>query len=179
MRRSNRPPMSSDRILGYILVGVFSLMVTILIWYGGWYWLGISELTALLLTVLAVVVPWLGYEAYLRSAEAAANAPAPQASASAPAQPRVGLTEWLNGWLRWLGSGEPHRGTLVFLVILFWSLFFWSLPTITFTVFTFSGWGLISIFLLVAIRSVFFRQTTIPGQEVPGASADSKSQTKS
>jgi hypothetical protein len=167
--------MSSDRILGYILVGVFSLMVTILIWYGGWYWLGISELTALLLTVLAVLVPWLSYEAFLRSAEAVANAPA---SASTPPQPRVGLTEWLDGWLRWLGSGEPHRGTLVFLVILFWSLFFWSLPTITFTVFTFSGWGLVTTFMLVLIRSVFFRQTAIPGQEVPAASADTKSQTK-
>ncbi|MGH2521581.1 MAG: hypothetical protein ACRDH2_03670, partial [Anaerolineales bacterium] len=91
-----------------------------------------------------------------------------------------GIIDWIAGWLTWLGSGESHRGTLVLLVIIFWSMFFWSLPTIQFSVLSFAGWGLISIFLLVLIRSLFFRQTTLPapGQEVPAAKAESKSQPK-
>ena len=91
--------------------------------------------------------------------------------AGAPGSHPSGILGWSDSWLKWMGNGESHRGTLVLLVVVFWSVLFWNWPNPPVQAFplviTFPFWGLLTIFGLVAIRTLFFRQTNLPGQEVP------------
>ena len=86
-----------------------------------------------------------------------------------------GVVGWADSWLTWMGNGEPHRGTLVLLVVIFWSILFWNWPAPPVRnypiVLTVPIWGLLTIFGLVTIRTMFFRQTQLPGQEVPAGDA--------
>jgi len=89
----------------------------------------------------------------------------------APGSNPGGALGWADSWLKWMGNGESHRGTLVLLVVIFWSVLFWNWPSPPVRSYsialTIPVWGLITIFGLVATRTLFFRQTNLPGQEVP------------
>ncbi len=179
----NRPTFTvTERLVGFLLCGVFALILWGLafwVWNTIFYWFVPKTDTrwdwTILLTVLALPIPFWTYQALFsperRSARSAAAAAAPEAPTPRPER-LPGL-----GWLYWLGAGELHRGTLVLLVVFFWSLFFWNWDPITMLVrqgslvFVFSFWGLLTIFGMVIIRSVFSR---LPGPEVPG-SGDTKS----
>lgn len=84
-----------------------------------------------------------------------------------------GVVGWMTSWIAWLGNGETHRGSLVMLVILFWSVLYWSVPYIQKTGFVvaFAFWGLVTTFGTIFIRALFFRRTSLPGQEVPGGAS--------
>ncbi len=185
----NRPTfVITERLVSYFVCGFFSLIllaIAYFVWQTIFVWTTWLPEWSVVLIVVVLPVPFLVYQAMftgerpLRApTESPAAAPAaPAANGQTPARPNqiAGL-----GWLYWLGAGELHRGTLVVLVVLFWSLFYWNWSTIQAmmkggqTVFAFSFWGLITIFGTVVIRSLFSR---LPGGEVPGAS-DSKSRPK-
>lgn len=152
----------------------------IAIWSWGWYQRGMSDLIALILTGGVVITAFQ----VLRLISAMNNAATPSTTATTPtpASAPVDPTDFTTDWLAWLGNGEAHRGMLVFLFLLFWTMFFWSAPIVQTLVqgnflFVFAAWGLVTVTGLVIIRSLFVRQTTLPGQEVPKAAGDSKSQT--
>ena len=188
----NRPSfMVTEKLVGYFLCGVFALIlwgIAIWMWNTFFYWFVPKAETrwdwTVVLTVLALPVPfWVYQNLYSPDRPARSATPMPAAPAQSPA---VGITTARPdrlpglGWLYWLGNGELHWGTLVLLIIFFWSLFFWNWPTVKLMweqgngVFAFSFWGLVTIFGTVLIRSVFSR---LPGAGVPG-SGDSKSKPK-
>jgi hypothetical protein len=186
----NRPTfVITERLVSYFICGFFSLALWgIAIWV--WnilfnYFVPLSDRRwdwTIVLTVVVLPLPFWVYQSLFSSdrplrTPAAPPTAAPVAGGAMPAKPDqiAGL-----GWLYWLGAGELHRGTLVILVVLFWSLFYWNWSTVQAMiergqgVFAFSFWGLITIFGMVFIRSIFSR---LPGGEVPGA-GDSKSKPK-
>ncbi len=182
----NRPSFTvTERLVGFVVCGVFALILWGLafwVWNTIFYWFVPKTDTrwdwTLVLTVLALPIPFWVYQALFspeRRASRQSSAAPEAASTPTRAERLPGL-----GWLYWLGNGELHRGTLVLLVVFFWSLFFWNWgPVVTMVnggslVFVFSFWGLITIFGMVIIRSLFSR---LPGPEVPG-SGESKSKPK-
>jgi hypothetical protein len=183
----NRPSFTvTERLVGFVLCGVFALILwgfAFWIWNVFMYWFVLRTDTrwdwTIVLTVLALPIPFWAYQAMFspdrRPAHPTAAVPAAAPAAGVRHERLPGL-----GWLYWLGNGELHRGTLVLLVVFFWSLFFWNWPTVIMLVregslvFVFSFWGLLTIFGMVIIRSIFSR---LPGPEVPGA-GDSKSKPK-
>jgi hypothetical protein len=182
----NRPSFTvTERLVGFVLCGVFALILwAITIWvfniYLFWFVPDKRWDWTIIFTVVVLPVPFWAYQAMFspdrRSAHPAATVAGTAAPAAGPRPERLpGL-----GWLYWLGNGELHRGTLVLLVVFFWSLFFWNWPQVTLLVeegslvFVFSFWGLLTIFGMVIIRTIFSR---LPGPEVPGA-GDSKSKFK-
>ena len=178
----NRPTFTiTEKLVGYVLCGVFALVlwgIAIWVWNVLFYWFVPKSNTrwdwTVILTVLALPVPFLAYR-YMFSPERPVRTAA--AATAAPTEAGARAQVPLLGWLYWLGNGELHIGTLVLLIILFWSLFYWNWSTVLAMiergqgVFALSFWGLITIFGTVIIRSAFSR---LPGREVPGAS-DSKS----
>lgn len=177
----NRPSFTvTEKLVGYFLCGVFALVlwgIAIWVWNTLFYWFVPKTDTrwdwTVVLTVLALPVPFLAYRSMF-SPDRAIRVAAPASDAT----PQMALP-FLN-WVNWLGNGEFHRGTLVVLIVFFWSLFYWNWSTVLSMmekgqgVFAFSFWGLVTIFGAVAIRSAFSR---LPGAEVPGA-GDSKSKPK-
>ncbi len=182
----NRPSFTvTERLVGFVLCGIFALILWGLafwVWNTLFYWFVPKSDTrwdwTIILTVLALPIPFWAYQAMF-SPERRGSRQAPAAPEAASAAPRAERLPGL-GWLYWLGAGELHRGTLVLLVVFFWSLFFWNWsPVVTMVnggslVFVFSFWGLLTIFGMVIIRSIFSR---LPGPEVPGG-GDSKSKLK-
>ncbi len=118
-----------------------------------WYLL-VSDVTFLVMFIILL----FPYTSLMRSFVHTGNQPS-------------GIVSWGDSWLKWMGNGESHRGTLVLLVFVFWSILFWNWPNPSVraypTVITIPVWGLLTIFGLVLLRSFFFRQTNLPGQEVP------------
>ncbi len=174
----NRPSFTvTERLVGFLLCGVFALILWgITIWafqiYLYWFVPDKRWDWTIIFTVVVLPLPFLAYQTMFspdrRSTRADVAAVAAAAEAAAPRRERLpGL-----GWLYWLGAGELHRGTLVLLVVFFWSLFFWNWDPILLLVkqgslvFVFSFWGLLTTFGMVIIRSIFSR---LPGPEVPGS----------
>ena len=161
------------------MCGVFALIlwgIAYWVWWFAYKWFSWVTEPMQLFTLLALPVPFWAYQTMFSPERRAARQAAPEAGAAGLKPGRLpGL-----GWLYWLGNGELHRGTLVLLVVFFWSLFFWNWPPVVAMVnggslvFIFSFWGLLTIFGMVIIRSLFSR---LPGPEVPGA-GDSKSKPK-
>ncbi len=177
MRSPYRPP-SSEEAVSYILVGLFTLVVwgiAAYVWYQAYLWYEFVAPITFLITFLVLPVPYWLYQSF-RQANTGAVTPA--SPTAAPGRERAaappGLGSWYSDWLIWLGNGETHRGTLVLLVLVFWSILYWSWPNIQLTAFNFAIYGLATIFGMVIIRSVFFRQTNLPGEEVPSASGEAK-----
>jgi hypothetical protein len=178
----NRPSFTvTERLVGFLLCGVFALILWgIAIWafniYLFWFVPDKRWDWTIIFTAVVLPVPFWAYQSMFSPERRAARhgAAAPDAQAATGTRP-PGL-----GWLYWLGNDEWHRGTLVVLVVFFWSLFFWNWPTVVVMVregslaFVFSFWGLLTVFGTVIIRSIFSR---LPGQGVPGP-GDSKSKPK-
>ena len=172
----NRPSFTvTERLVGFLLCGVFAMILwAIAIWafniYLFWFVPDKRWDWTVIFTIVVLPVPFWAYQAMFsperRSARSAAGEAVPGAGVPRPDR-LPGL-----GWLYWLGNGELHRGTLVLLVVFFWSLFFWNWDPIILLVrqgslvFVFSFWGLLTIFGMVIIRSLFSR---LPGPEVPGS----------
>ena len=169
----------TEKLVGYFICGVFALIlwgIAYWVWWVAYKWFIWVTEPMQLLTILALPIPFLAYRAMFSPDRPARSAPVPMpATPGASPAPRAYMPGL--GWLYWLGNGELHRGTMVVLVILFWSLFYWNWSLVTTMVLeqqgvlAFSFWGLITIFGTIVIRSVFSR---IPGAEVSGPS-DSKS----
>jgi hypothetical protein len=184
----NRPSfVITERLVSYFVCGFFSLIllgIAYVVWHTLWLWFSVIPEWSVVLIVIVLPLPFWVYQSMF-SVDRPIR-PAPSAAPAAPAAPAAGVLPARPGqipglgWLYWLGAGELHRGTLVILVVLFWSLFYWNWSTVQAmvergeTVFAFSFWGLITIFGMVFIRSIFSR---LPGGEVPGA-GDSKSKPK-
>jgi len=186
MRRSNnQPPLNFGQLLAGLAVVAVAVAVSVWIWWRFWYWDGYSELQTLginLLVLAAIPILYMAYRAVFQpSSSTTVPPPAPPSGNPAPgAPPRpTGLFGWADDWLRWMGNGETHRGTLVVLVCVFWSILYWNWPAPDIQrlpfVLTFPAWGLLTIFGLVAIRQSFFRQTNLPSQEVSAAGDMKKS----
>ncbi len=158
MSPSQGSPFSSNKLLAYMVVGIFTFAlwgVAYLIWREAYIWYAwVTEWTAVV-TLLVLPIPYWVHQSMLPSADGR----------------RAGIMGWAEDWLRWMGNGERHRGTLVLLVCVFWSMLYWNWPVPAVREFpfvlTFPLWGLLTIFGLVTIRTLFFRQTQLPGQEVP------------
>ena len=181
MRRPNDSSTSSNRLSAYVAIGVFTLIlwsIAIWLWRQAYLWFEIVTPPTFIVTFLALPIPYLLYQAFTRPP--APTTPPPPASdtpAASPPPTSSGPFGWADDWLRWMGNGETHRGTLVVLVIVFWSMLYWNWPTPDVQslplALTFPAWGLLTIFGLIAIRQIFFRQTNLPSQEV-SASGDTK-----
>lgn len=177
MRSPSRTP-EPNQLLTFVVLAILGLImwgITAYVWYQAYLWFEWVTWPTALLTLAALPVPFLAYRMFtgatgLPTPREAQAAPAEAASAPASA-PRRG-TSPVDDWLIWLGNGEPHRGTLVLLVFLFWSILYWNLPGVNFNALTFAAWGLLTIVALVIIR-FFFR----PSREVSAAS-DTKSRAK-
>lgn len=177
MRSPSRPP-ESNRLLTFAVLlglGLLCWAITIYIWYQAYVWFLWVTPPTFLFTLLAIPVPFLAFKIFTGSSGLPTSGPAnppvgTPAGAPTPA-PSGESSNLYNDWLTWLGNGDPHRGTLVILIFIFWSIMYWSMMPLT--AFTFATWGLLTIVGLVIIRA-FFRS---PGREVPGA-ADPKSKSK-
>jgi len=177
----NRPSFTvTEKLVGYFICGVFALAlwgIAYWVWSVAYKWFIWVTEPMQLLTVLVLPIPFLIYRAVF-SPDRPVRPPTPMPAAPPPAgspAPRPYPPGF--GWLHWLGNGEMHRGTMVLLVILFWSLFYWNWSLVLSmvaqgeAVLAFSFWGLATVFGTIVIRSLF---SWIPGAEVPG-SGDSKS----
>jgi hypothetical protein len=118
----------------------------------------------------------LPYVAVVRSIASPGAPPAAPRPADAPpgsgAPQGNGSLGWLGDWIRWMGNGEMHRGTLVILVLVFWTILYWNWPSPILSmplILSIPIWGLFTIFGLVIIRQLFFKQTNLPSQEVSAA----------
>lgn len=181
MRRSNQSA-SPGQLLLFLAIFLVAVTVSGWIWWWFWYWEGYSGLQTFGINLLALAGIPILYQLYRGMtrpvASTSTNEPPASGEAGSGTAPRpAGLIAWAEDWLRWMGNGEPHRGTLVVLVLVFWSMLYWNWPAPDIRSFpfilTFSTWGLLTIFGLVAIRQMFFRQTNLPSQEV-SASGDTK-----
>jgi hypothetical protein len=176
MIRRPKPTSNTDSLTAYAVVTFFALVlwgIAIFVWYQAYLWFEIVSEPTFFVTLIALPLPYWFYNNFMT--QHAAQNPPPAANGETPAAaPRPApLPE--NDWISWLGNGETHRGTLVFLVIVFWSVFFWSFPGMTFQAFTFAAWGLITIIGTIMIRTLFVRQTSLPSQEGVSANNDKKS----
>jgi hypothetical protein len=180
----NRPSFTvTEKLVGYFICGVFALILWAIaywVWWVAYKWFIWVTEPMQLLTVLVLPLPFLVYRAVFspdRPVRPVAPLPMPSPGGVPPAEPPPRSYLPGLGWLYWLGNGELHRGTMVVLVVLFWSLFYWNWSIVDAMVqrgegvLAFSFWGLITIFGTIVIRSVFSR---IPGAEVSGP-GDSKS----
>jgi hypothetical protein len=178
MRSPSRPP-ESNRLLTFAVLLVLGLLcwgVTAYVWYQAYLWFLWITPPTFIFTLLAIPIPFLAYKAFTGSSAlptngASASSPSSSPPAATPAQASAVTGAATSDWLTWLGNGDSHRGTLVVLVFLFWSIMYWSMMALT--AFTFASWGLLTIVGLIILRA-FFRH---PGREVPGA-AEPKSKAK-
>jgi hypothetical protein len=183
MRSPSRPP-ESNQLLTFVVLALLSLVlwaVAAYVWYQAWLWFEWVTWPTAVLTLAVFPIPFLAYRSFtgrtgLPMSAARGESPA-GATSTTPAAPTSAPTEAPAGnpftdWLIWLGNGEPHRGTLVVFIFLFWTLLYWSLPTISFGALTFAAWGLLTILGIMTLR-FFFR----PGREV-SASGETKSRAK-
>lgn len=164
--------------LTYIGIEVFALIfwaIAVWLWLQAFLW---YEFVVDLTFVAVFLFMLLPYVAVIRSMSAPRVPPAPPPAAGSPAPGAPPLSanspEWGGGWLKWMGNGENHRGTLVILVVIFWSILFWNWPDPNLQrmslILKFPIWGLLTIFGMVIIRQIFFRQTNLPpSQEVSAA----------
>jgi hypothetical protein len=163
--------------LTYIGIEVLALIfwaIAVWLWLWGFIsWAFVADIT-FILVFLFMLLP---YVAVIRSiGSPSAPRPAPPAGENpapgAPAPP-ANSPDWAGGWLKWMGNGETHRGTLVILVCVFWSILFWNWPDPNLQrmdlILKFPIWGLLTIFGLVIIRQIFFKQTNLPSAEVSAA----------
>lgn len=188
MRSPSRPP-ETNQLFTFVMLSVLSLVcwgfAIGLWWYFAYYWYGWSERT-FIMTFIALPVPFLAYYFFtgssglpdaIRAARpgqpaapttaAPPTAPASQAAhpPSAAGRPPMAANGF-DEWLVWLGNGERHRGTMVLLIFMFWTILYWSLPTITLTALTFSAWGLLTVFGVIILRALFrpSREVSAPGE---------------
>jgi hypothetical protein len=147
----------------YIGMEIFALIVWILsvwMWLQAYLWsTSVTDSTF----ILVVILQFLPYYFWVRSITA------PRAGNGSERSLSIFDIE---GWLTWLGKGEPQRGALILLACVFWSMLYWTLQkTLDFSV-SFPIWGLLTIIMLVIIR--LFSKRVSPSGEV-SAPADSKS----
>jgi hypothetical protein len=64
-------------------------------------------------------------------------------------------TNWFASWQYWLGKGEPQRGTLLVLAVIFASVLFWNSLNLQLIPEHVSLWGLTVIGAILLIRNFF------------------------
>jgi hypothetical protein len=161
--------------LTYLTLEVFALIfwgIAVWLWLQAYLWYAfVADLTFIAVFMLMLLL----HLAVFRSLSAPKAPPAAPRPADAPAAPNAppandnGAVGFFGGWLRWMGNGETHRGTLVILVLIFWTILYWNWPSPVQTLppaLSISIWGLLTIFGLIIIRQLFFKQTNLPSQEV-------------
>jgi hypothetical protein len=164
--------------LTYIGIEVLALIfwgIAVWLWLQAYIWYAFVADLTFILVFLLMLLPYVAVIRSISSPGAPPTAP-PAGDRPAPATPSPsdGSSDWAGSWLKWMGNGETHRGTLVILVLVFWTILFWNWPNPNLQsmslVLKFPIWGLITIFGLIIIRQIFFRQTNLPpSQEVSAA----------
>lgn len=163
--------------INYSLVQGIALviwLVAVWLWLQAHFWQSaVSVFTFPLVFFLFLLPYWsLARVSGLGGASADAGVPGmptnkPAGGSGASASTLHSIEDSINDWLVWLGNGENHRGVMVLMIFIFWSLLYWNWPGMALNVFTFSGWGLVTILGLFVLRAIF--KPVAPGQGVPGA----------
>jgi hypothetical protein len=171
-------PASENRfsLTTYVWMQVFGLVVWSL---SVWLWAQayiennfVSDYTFALVFVFQLLPYWF----WVRSM-VAPRAPATPAPAPAPgAVRRPSSVADGEGWLKWMGKGEPQRGALILIAALFWTMLYWNIPRVQDLPLSVSipVWGLLTILMLSIIRMM--SKSGGPSGEV-SAAADPKSKT--
>lgn len=162
-------------VVNYSLVQGIALviwLVAVWLWLQAHFWQSaVSVFTFPLVFFLFLLPYWsLARVSGVGGASVAApgNAPASTAAPTSASHSTLhSIEDGVNDWLVWLGNGENHRGVMVLMIFIFWSLLYWNWPGMALNVFTFSVWGLVTILGLFVLRAIF--KPVAPGQGVPGA----------
>jgi hypothetical protein len=195
MRSPSRPP-EPNQLLTFVMLALLSVVlwgIAVYTWWQAYIWFRWVTEPTFLFTFFVIPIPFLAYRSFTGQTGLPsgiirpANPPGTSGSPTAPAAPIVGPAPsssnpppqvvrarviQYDDWLVWLGNGERPRGTIILLILIFWTILYWSLPGVELSALTFSTWGLITAFSVILLRALFR-----PGKEV-SAVGDTKSQPK-
>jgi len=162
--------------LTYIGIEVFALIfwaIAVWLWLQAFIWYAFVVDITFVAVFLFMLLPYVAVVRSIASPGAPPAAPRPADAPPGSGAPQGnGSLGWLGDWIRWMGNGEMHRGTLVILVLVFWTILYWNWPSPILSMplsLSIPIWGLFTIFGLVIIRQLFFKQTNLPSQEVSAA----------